>query len=247
MKKIFKKRIIILLLIIFLLAISVLFNLCGKREWVYNVGDEVVLGQYFSDENDIFRSKGLEWIVIRATEDTVTLITKDIIDWEYYSQNEYQIQSRHIWKESDLRNWLNYDFYTNSIEFDRSLEVIGIKQSFYTQNNSEKNFYDNICLLKTSDIKDGEEWLKAKPTPYAIGKGAITSEDGFSSWWLMPESNDTMVGYVDIDGEIKYEKLKNKNGIFQYGDVKHGVRPIIIVSQEYWQKVPLGKVKVRAD
>lgn len=228
------------------ICMTFLFCSCNKKEWVYNVGDEVVFGRYYYEKNDSFRSKSLTWIVIEANEETVTLITKDIIDWTYYSQDEYNIEPSYIWKESDLRIWLNHDFYEKALESDNSLKLINTEQKYYMPDNTEKNYYDKVYLCKEIYVTEAEEWLRAKPTPYAVSQGAVTDKNGYANWWLMPESNDLSLGYVDGNGEIHYGSPGKQDGDFRYEDTCYGVRPVITISQEYWVKVPLGKVNTPA-
>lgn len=240
-----QKVIIISLSICIILASVLILTQCNKKDFIYNVGDEVTLGRYYYKENDNFRSNDITWIVIKADDQTVTLISKDILDWMPYSEDEYKISSENIWSESDIRNILNNDFYKSALKNDSS--IIKTEQTLNKTDGSNKKIYDNVFLLNENNLPENDTWIKAKPTPYAISKGATVNNEGYSKWWLMPESGDSSVGYVTENGNVKYEELQETENTYSYGSNGYGIRPVITIPQEYWQKVSLGKVNVQVD
>ena len=91
----------------------------------YNIGDTVLFGIY--PQNRDGEKEPIEWTVIKVERNKTLLLSKYILDVKKYNEHD-----KLYWEESDIRRWLNDDFYTTVF------------------NNIEQKKVVNTCLLYTS-------------------------------------------------------------------------------------------------
>jgi len=71
-------------------------------------GDIIIFGKYEQDNLASNGEEDIEWLVLDNDGEKVLVISKDVLDWMRFSE------STTVWEYSDLRNWLNNDFYNSA-------------------------------------------------------------------------------------------------------------------------------------
>lgn len=202
-------------------------------EYKYKIkGNVVELGTY---EQDGFRGNGkepLQWVVLEYDKEVqkALLITKFSIDCVVYQDNYGGV----TWETSDMREWLNQDFFKNAFNRDE-LKIIA-ESCIETPNNLK---YDTKGGRETVDkifILSDEEFGKyLKSTEYAVGYTTQSARDsgvrsdpvsGAGNWWLRSSGESLVyVSVVDSLGEL------NSEGVYAY-NYSSGVRPAMWINVE---------------
>ena len=147
------------------------------------VGNTIFFGRYPQDEDG--REKPIEWTVMKAEKNKMLLLSKYVLDAQPYNKEKKVV----TWQTSDIRRWLNSDFYTtafNNIEQKKIADTL-VK----TENNSEygtdggNDTKDKVFLLSIEEVKSlFMNGRRAKPTKYAKDAGCWVEEGYYSLWWL---------------------------------------------------------------
>lgn len=195
------------------------------------IGDYVRFGRYYDiDDEETVKKVPIVWKVLDIEDGYCLLLSKDILKTMPYNYS----WSPTNWKESNIRLWLNYDFYESA--FDKKEQEL-IKQVF-TENVG--NYAFNLCQdYKTSDrlfLLSIEEVKKYNSydnnyitlgTKYAIKEGLwiskYLSSVGYSVWWLRsPGRSTSYAAIMHADGSIGL----GGDGVATTGN---GVRPSVWV------------------
>ncbi len=206
----------------------------------YNVGESIWFGTYPQEADGT--KKPIEWIILETKENRMLLLSKYILDTRKYHEKKKGV----TWEESDIRQWLNNEFYMNAFN---SVEQKAIWESITKTNNNFKygtnggnDTADKVFLLSVEDaIKrfPNDEGRKAKATEYAqkVGGTVINKKIGDSWWWLRSpgkygyraaEIFDS--GWIDASGESVNSKSK-------------GVRPAIWVQKNSIKFIKREKIE----
>ena len=147
------------------------------------VGNTIFFGRYPQDEGG--RVKPIEWTVVKTEKNKMLLLSKYVLDAQPYNKEKKVV----TWQTSDIRRWLNSDFYTtafNNIEQKKIADTL-VK----TENNSEygtdggNDTKDKVFLLSIEEVKSlFMNGRRAKPTKYAKDAGCWVEEGYYSLWWL---------------------------------------------------------------
>ena len=168
------------------------------------VGEVITFGNYYLV--DAQKMEPVEWRVLEVSDNKALLITEYGITSKPYNNKFENI----TWAESDIRKWLNSDFYFTAFNTD---ERKRIADTFVVNSENPKygtpggvNTTDKIFLLSITEaqkyFKD-DNARKLKPTPFAKMRGAWVSNDGYSYWWLRsPGYNQRYAAYVIYDGGV---------------------------------------------
>lgn len=166
-----------------------------------NVGDIVKFGNYpQTANNDILP---IEWQVLSKEENKMLVSSKYGLEARCFDSRSSN------WKKSEIRKWLNEDFYN--------------KNKVFTE--QEKKYInpldaDNVFLLSEEEAEKyfaNNEERRCKATDYAVKNGALVADRyfginalGYSYWWLnSPSSNfDFLVRLVSADGVINYRDIR---------------------------------------
>ena len=182
----------------------------------YKVGDTVSFGRYPQDEDG--GVKPIEWTVMKKEENKVLLLSKYVLDAQPYNKKFEEV----TWETSDIRRWLNSDFYTtvfNDIEQSKIADTL-----VRTENNPESgtaggnDTEDKVFLLSIEEAKsffinDGER--KAKITKYAEKAGVL-----YAWWWLRsPGDSGNYAAEVNDYGWV----IRSGHYVFS----RAGVRPAL--------------------
>lgn len=107
--------------------------------------DTIKLGKYEQDNNIGNGPEDIEWIILKKEDDKVLLLSKYILDYKYY--NEDNEKTFVTWENSTIREWLNTKFYNTAFsedEYDLILDE-NIKNGFDSL-WLERGRYDSLLI-----------------------------------------------------------------------------------------------------
>ena len=136
----------------------------------YNIGDFIKLGKYEQD-NDIANGReDIEWIIVDVQEDKVLAVSKYGIDTQLFHRTREAV----TWETSDLRKWLNNDFYNSAFSNDQQNKIISTLVTAdkhpINDESTGNDTADKIFLLSISEANryfDSDEKRKCQATVYA--------------------------------------------------------------------------------
>ena len=131
-----------------------------------NVGDFVKFGRYPQESGN--EPQPVEWQVLSKENGQMLVISRYGLDAKRFDG------SSNNWGNSEIRKWLNSEFYTGSFTAEEKARIISFNQ-------------DNVFLLSYEEAEkyfSDDDARKCKPTSYAKAKGAWTGDDGCGYWWL---------------------------------------------------------------
>lgn len=202
-------------------------NNYDMNESVENM-DTVIFGKYQQNDASGKNKEDIEWLVLEKDNENkkVLLISKYILDYKPYSAdgNSYTFS----WKDSDIRNWANDEFYNTAFSN---------KEKSYM--NIYNDYSDNVIALTESDMdrlmgaqnKDGNHWYNykraTKGTSYALNQ-EINGDRLY-----IKESDNLLIngnsGYI-INGN-QYLSIDYEGAIPILSGLE-GFRPVIYVSYD---------------
>ena len=189
-----------------------------------NIGDIITLGNYEQDANLQNGKEIIEWKIITIKNNRVLLLSKYCIEYLQYHSEDIAM----TWEQSDLRDWLNNNFYNQSFSNNEKsliLEVLNETPDYNDLRFVEggNNTYDKVFLLSAKEVNQytTKNERKTVATPYVKQKGIyVRDNDGNSPWCLRsPGAFENYVAYVNWTGDINYAP----NFVYHY----QGVRPAV--------------------
>lgn len=228
-----KKKLFINIIISFVLVIFIgfIFYIINSKIFLY---DEIEYGKYYINENEYGKVENINWIVIEKNNDSVLLLSKNAIDVISYDKKSNNIK----WEDSDLRIFLNKDFYNNSFNEYEKNNFISIERKIRHEEKVDVS-QDKVSILSISDIENlkiRKNILECHSTKYAIYKGIY-------------EFRDNLVRYFIIN-DVKGEKYRYKQKLdmdFDYGlyGPFHYYSDEFVEANEEWVGVrPIIKLKL---
>ena len=197
------------------------------------VGDVVRFGRYEQDNNRSNGAEGIEWIVLDVQGEKALLLSCYGLDCKTY----YKSQTPVTWETSDLRTWLNGDFYTAAFNGDEQGRILTAKVT--ADRNPEYNTdagnetEDKVFLLSATEADRylTEEMAKCQATAYTLAEGGSSGKNGYSWWFLRtPGSEQKMVMIIKTDGTM------NTGGAVPDGKGASGVnRPALWLDLSNWE------------
>ena len=190
----------------------------------YKIGETIEFGNYPQDKDGT--EKPIEWIVMKKEGNQVLLLSKYVLDAKPYNYNkEWEDVT---WETSDIRQWLNNEFYTTAFN---KAEKAKIQTSLIkNKDNSEhgtsggNDTEDKVFLLSKKEAKtlfSNDDERIAKATEYAEKSGVYVNEEKAAWWWLRsPGSYSDCAAGVDDDGWV----FRNSSYV---DDSSGGVRPAL--------------------
>lgn len=183
------------------------------------VGDEFTFGTYEQDNDFTNGAEDIEWIVLEKTGDNTYLcISKYVLDAQpfhnepYYGDDYWSNDDDIVynnWGTSDIRVWLNNDFYKTAFTSQEQENIVTTNNRVYvyktTKDNdlSVENYSDNVCLLNWGQLDEYPGCVKV--TEYAKAQGAPFIDDGTrehencaETWILMSMDVDANRQYIEI-------------------------------------------------
>lgn len=146
-------------------------------------GDIVYWGSY---EQDAVTSNGKEdiaWVVLYDDSGRKLLLSKESLDCQPY----YPQQNPTSWKTSNLRQWLNDDFYWEA--FNDAEQKALYLPVIATKNSEDTRDYVYVLTMEEANLYI-ELFANDVPTEYAIRQGA--SKDSYG-WWLRDVNNGAYI------------------------------------------------------
>ena len=172
--------------------------------------DIVELGIYPYERDG--RMRPIEWIVLEKYDDnTALLISKYGLDSKPYNM-EYMDVS---WETCTLRDWLNNSFYNIAFSAREQYFILDAgtvsRPKSGTGKDEEDEFIDKIFVLSAEEAEhyfSNDSSRRAKPTPYAVQRGAYINGTG-GWWWLRNAGQNThYAAAVSIEGAINQSGLR---------------------------------------
>lgn len=199
-----------------------------------NVKDIITLGKYEQDNNTDNGTEKIEWIVLRIERGKALLISKSILDIRKYNNEAGNV----CWDNSDIRKWLNKDFYKAS--FSQS-----DKDFIYPYEHDE--ITDNVFLLSSDESKivfeNGDTDCKTSfLTPYAEYQiPLMKTVDGWLLRDTLPymKSSTYIASYGDPHDDSNKDitvcllmPISQSTPYYVKPDSAYGIRPSIWISMD---------------
>lgn len=191
----------------FLLVLFCCFLIgCGKKVEAIERAAE---GEIIEFGTSVSENKKLEWYVLECDGGEALLLSKEIITYRRFHQNDTSIE----WHNSECCTWLNNDFYNEAFseaEKDKIIEC-EIQTKNYGSDTADST-PNRVFLLSTKEMN---EYVKGKK--YA----EILINDSAIGWFLRDKAeNQTHIAYVDANGDII-------EGLGAEMQSEQGIRPAI--------------------
>lgn len=188
---------------------------------VFSIGSVVTFGSYEQDNNISNGTEPIAWIVIGQTNDSVNLITKDIIDLERYNVEKVDV----TWATCNLRKWLNGTFLDAAFSPDEKQQIV----AWEYKNTDDTLLCDYVYCLSQSEVEaiwpDPKDRV-ANVTDYVFAMSKYTNGTRKGQWWLRSES--IYNGLYRTANDIYTTGIV---GIDNYRNQSVGVRPCICVKK----------------
>ena len=206
----------------------------------YSEGDVFFFGNYEQDNDMSDDSELIKWRVLRVDSDRMLVLSEKILDARQYHSDHAQGAP---WQSSDLRRWLNGEFYERAFSDSDKAHVMKCVNPYYK--NPE---FPGVAGSETTDyvfclsILEAEDYLLssyvsllAEPTAYAKAKiisanpspvnpaDVITDPDARRPWWLRTNGWDLWLASI-IHEE---DRISYRGRVVTAEDV--GVRPAIFL------------------
>lgn len=207
----------------------------------YEEGDHVWYGRYEQDRRDSNGSEPVEWIVIAKEDDRMLLMSACVLDTHIFSTSA---RDNMCWADSDLRIWLNEQFYSNVFSEEEKKEVLLSKlrneeyQSWTQTYVSEKtdDSEDYVFLLS---IQEAEEYLDFDASFDAYTGTGKNVKKAWTEWasaaFLAPVTPQAILNGAK-------ESQWTNSGAFDHGDEYAGN----YYSRGYWLRSVIAKEKYRS-
>ena len=173
-------------------------------------GTYYIFGSYEQDNNTSNGREPIQWVVLARENDRVLLISRYVIDAQYYNKTFTSV----TWKTSTIRTWLNDTFLNEAFTEEEKERIISVNTT-----SDDESTTDQVFLLSIPEAN--KYFMSANdrmcvPTSYAIARGATTSDYDVLNgkkpcnfWWLRSKGTDsdfapgvTSFGGTSSSGEI---------------------------------------------
>ena len=212
------RRITVVLLMIILLGMIPAAHAGKEGPMKYDSHFETVaFGRYEQDNNPDNGPEPIQWIVLEEQEGKRLLYAKDLLDKHRYNETYGSI----TWAESDLRAWLNNEFFQAAFteEEQAAILLIDVDNSAAQchpkyQATGGADTQDKVFLISYAEAAkyfEDNESRRAAPTDYAIAQGVKANNyyeiDGrkCGMWWLRsPGEKQYRVSMSYFSGILNY-------------------------------------------
>ena len=192
------------------------------------IGQLITMGEYEQDNNLNNGTEKIEWIVIGKEKGRALVVSKYALCARTYHDTYAAV----YWETSDIRQWLNEEFYAQAFTEDERGQIINSyvpAHEFYAYATKAGNpTYDKLFLLSYVEIHEymGDNLDRGCPaTEYAKAQGLHESADGTCRWWTRtPGGLQNRATFVQYNGGI--------NALGYFVDTpNYGVRPAMWIGQ----------------
>ena len=186
-------------------------------------GDTVSFGVYEQDGNADNGPEPIQWIVLDKIDGQLLLLSADVLEARQYHHVPFEEVT---WENSDLRAWMNDDFYEGAFtpvqrglietvrneNADQSITGasggVATDDRVFALSETESLIYFNTPAAR-SDVGAALASQHAAAGPLSV------SEDGTADWWLRsPGTYGFATQFVDVSGT---PSLSGANVDLQYG------------------------------
>ena len=197
-------------------------------------GDIIQFGNYEQDNNTTNGKEPIEWIVLEREGNKLFLLSKYVLD-KYCYANKYYVD----WVDSDVRWWLNNDFFANAFDESEQMQIVDTKIAnpgleCIDIANGESTV-DKIFLLSVDEVAN-YGYKRAEGTAYLReGIGDIrVGEANNVTWWTRSPAISKVWDYAFIVDPDVYaetpEPMCNAGGSPGSAIREEGIRPAMWVS-----------------
>ena len=161
----------------------------------YRRGDEL----YKFKNGKYFRVEPISWRVMKYEDKTLYLLSEKCLDCREY----HSIPKMVYWEETEIRNWLNNEFYNIAFNETEKALMEKIDDDYVTLPLIEDLTSADLTFDTTFNITPTRESL---PTDYAMEQGAYSGPSGTCYWWYkLPYGNASLSSFVyDNGGLLNY-------------------------------------------
>ncbi len=182
--------------------------LLNEHPEIAQIGDIITLGNYEQDNKTANGKEKIEWKVLEKDENgKMLVISQYALDCRHYHSSVEQV----TWETSDIRNWLNNDFYSSAFSDSEKAKIRTTElqntdnADFNTDGGNDTN--DKIFLLS---IDEATTYLPTSlericvATKHAESRGSqLESLSRSCRWWLRsPGTTQYKASAVKVDGFI---------------------------------------------
>ena len=186
-------------------------------------GDFVYFGSYEQNDKDD-GTEPIKWKVIDRDDDYLLLFSVYTLDYQRY----HEIQDRTTWADSDIRQWLNEDFFEEAFSEEEREKIVPVTNENDDYRGGEDTD-DLVFLLSISQIQclGSAKSMITSPTTYAANKGAAHNRNGNGWYWLRTATAKAKASFVAGVGGFDV-----KGYPITYGG---GIRPAIWVDRSLFK------------
>ncbi len=227
-----------------IVAVLLLLTACGtdakKEQWrSCQPGDILTFGKYEQDNDLDNGAEDIEWIVLDKDGSRVFVISKYILEVGSHATFEFR-QEKDYWAVSDLRTWLNEDFFQNAFT-PKEQEWISVTalenpvaQTWKWEITKEETpTEDRLFLLSTPEA---EKWFPDQASRIAEPTAWVKAQGASKWWWLRTTGYGWGVcSLVGTDGKIIDAGLSH---------LTFGIRPAMWVDCDPGAEEPIETTEV---
>ena len=188
----------------------------------YKIGEAIEFGNYPQDKDGT--EKPIEWIVMKNEGNQVLLLSKYVLDAKPYYEEVEEV----TWETSDIRQWLNNEFYTTAFNKAEKAKIqtslIKNEDNLEHGTSGGNDTEDKVFLLSEKEAEtlfSNDEERIAKATEYAEKSGVYVNEEKTVLWWLRSPGCSR-----DYAAEVSYYGWINRSGC-DVNSYDVGVRPAL--------------------
>ncbi len=200
-----------------------------ESSYKFSDGTKIVYGTKYW-----FRCEPIEWKVLSSSDGTYSLVSSLLLDAHCYNSSDSSrtIDGKTVYANnyeySDIRSWLNGEFYSSAFALDDSLiQTVTVDNSAATTDSSTNKYAcsdteDKVYLLSYQDYRNADYFSNSEsrrccPTDWAKANGAYCCYGGYSYdgngyyWTRSPDSSYSLfawyVNYGDLDSSYRYVRI----------------------------------------
>lgn len=173
-----------------------------KEQW--QKGGIVTFGSYTINGS---YAEPVEWQVLDQDEKKILLLSRYGLDIREYNSNSLNTS----WENSDLRIWLNGEFYNKAFNSQEKQKIAAVKINdskwFFNPVLGYSRVDDHVFLLSTEEVRyylKSDDARKTEPTEFARNAGfKMEYFSKCGKWWLRSQgTRATEAAFVTVNGYV---------------------------------------------